>query len=150
MFDKTKILRFNRIVKFYWHGFFNVGRASHLRCALVMPAKDTLCEKGFTSIDSLLFMNKVMMQQVDQLSQFDEELYKVSGEGSETPDNRDTEEKYLIATSEQPLGAIHQGEWLSEKDLPMRYTGLSHCFHKEVGSHGRDTTGIFRVHEFEK
>jgi len=74
----------------------------------------------------------------------------VSGEGSETPDNRDTEEKYLIAPSEQPLGAIHQGEWLSEKDLPMRYTGLSHCFHKEVGSHGRDTTGIFRVHEFEK
>ncbi|KAK2721491.1 hypothetical protein QYM36_003696, partial [Artemia franciscana] len=131
-------------------GYFLKGPASHLRCALVMLAKDMLCEKGFTSIDSLSFMNKDMMQKVAQLSQFDEELYKVSGEGSETPDNKDTEEKYLIATSEQPLAAMHQGEWLSEKDLPMRYTGLSHCFRKEVGSHGRDTTGIFRVHEFEK
>lgn len=63
----------------------------------------------------------------------------------------DTEyEKYLIATSEQPLAAMHLGEWLNPGDLPIRYAGYSTCFRKEAGAYGRDTWGIFRVHQFEK
>jgi seryl-tRNA synthetase len=56
---------------------------------------------------------------------------------------------YLIATSEQPIAALHRGESFSEKDLkePLRYVGISNCFRKEAGSHGRDTAGIFRVHQ---
>lgn len=87
------------------------------------------------------FLNKDVMGGVAQLEQFDEELYKVSG-----GDN----EKYLIATSEQPICAYHKGEWLKETDLPLRYAGVSTCFRKEAGAHGRDTWGIFRVHQFEK
>lgn len=60
------------------------------------------------------------------------------------------DEKYLIATSEQPIAAFHRDEWLSPEALPLRYAGLSSCFRQEVGSHGRDTRGIFRVHQFEK
>lgn len=60
------------------------------------------------------------------------------------------EEKYLIATSEQPIAAFHRGEWLAESALPIKYAGISTCFRQEVGSHGRDTRGIFRVHQFEK
>lgn len=60
------------------------------------------------------------------------------------------EEKYLIATSEQPIAAFHRGEWIAENTLPIRYAGISTCFRQEVGSHGRDTRGIFRVHQFEK
>ncbi|VDP90662.1 unnamed protein product [Echinostoma caproni] len=60
------------------------------------------------------------------------------------------EEKYLIATSEQPIAAFHRNEWLATDQLPIRYAGLSTCFRQEVGSHGRDTRGIFRVHQFEK
>lgn len=60
------------------------------------------------------------------------------------------DEKYLIATSEQPICAFHRGEWLQEKELPKRYAGYSSCFRKEAGSHGKDTWGIFRVHQFEK
>ena len=60
------------------------------------------------------------------------------------------EEKYLIATSEQPLCALHRDEWMEPKDLPRKYAGISTCFRQEVGSHGRDTRGIFRVHQFEK
>ena len=60
------------------------------------------------------------------------------------------EEKYLIATSEQPICALHRDEWMEPKDLPKKYTGFSTCFRQEVGSHGRDTRGIFRVHQFEK
>jgi len=90
------------------------------------------------------------MQEVAQLSQFDEELYKVIGKSSEIEDDKSTEEKYLIATSEQPIAAFHRDEWINESALPIRYAGFSSCFRQEVGSHGRDTRGIFRVHQFEK
>ena len=88
-------------------------------------------------------MNKNVMAGVAQLEQFDEELYHVKGE-------KDDEGKYLIATSEQPICAYHKNEWIAEAELPKKYAGLSTCFRKEAGSHGRDTWGIFRVHQFEK
>lgn len=62
----------------------------------------------------------------------------------------DIEEKYLIATSEQPIAAFHRDEWIATDNLPIKYAGVSTCFRQEVGSHGRDTRGIFRVHQFEK
>ncbi|GJN30593.1 hypothetical protein PR202_gb18908 [Eleusine coracana subsp. coracana] len=62
----------------------------------------------------------------------------------------DGEDKYLIATSEQPLCAYHLGDRIYPAELPIRYAGYSTCFRKEAGSHGRDTAGIFRVHQFEK
>ena len=70
------------------------------------------------------------------------------GKGDKRFDEDD--EKYLIATSEQPIAAYHRDEWIPTTDLPIRYCGLSSCFRQEVGSHGRDTRGIFRVHQFEK
>ena len=69
---------------------------------------------------------------------------------SEVAEDTAVEEKYLIATSEQPLCALHRDEWLDPKELPLKYVGVSTCFRQEVGSHGRDTRGIFRVHQFEK
>lgn len=72
------------------------------------------------------------------------------GKGSEKSDDNSYDEKYLIATSEQPIAALHRDEWLRPEDLPIKYAGLSTCFRQEVGSHGRDTCGIFRVHQFEK
>ena len=54
------------------------------------------------------------------------------------------DDKYLIATSEQPLCAMHRRQWLEESQLPHKYVGYSTCFRKEAGSHGRDTLGIFR------
>jgi len=77
------------------------------------------------------------------LEQFDEELYKVTG---------DEDDKYLIATSEQPISALHSDEWFEnpKEQLPIKYAGYSTCFRKEAGSHGKDVRGIFRVHQFEK
>ena len=72
------------------------------------------------------------------------------GKSSERSDDNAVDEKYLIATSEQPIAAFLRDEWLKPEDLPIRYAGLSTCFRQEVGSHGRDTRGIFRVHQFEK
>ena len=85
------------------------------------------------------------MAKTAQLSQFDEELYRVSEGGSNSESD-----KYLIATSEQPLSCLHSGEWLQPSQLPIKYAGYSTCFRKEAGSHGRDAWGVFRVHQFEK
>lgn len=77
-------------------------------------------------------------------------LHQVIGKGSEKSEDSSIDEKYLIATSEQPIAAFLRDEWLKPEDLPIRYAGFSTCFRQEVGSHGRDTRGIFRVHQFEK
>jgi len=121
-----------------------------LEQALINLALKLMLEKGYNPLYTPFFMRKEVMEEVAQLSQFDEELYKVIGKGSELADDTATDEKYLIATSEQPIAAFHRDEWLATGDLPIKYAGVSTCFRQEVGSHGRDTRGIFRVHQFEK
>jgi seryl-tRNA synthetase len=62
----------------------------------------------------------------------------------------DDGELFLVGTSEVPLSTLHRGERLTADDLPARYAGVSTCFRREAGTHGKDTTGIFRVHQFDK
>jgi len=131
-------------------GYYLSGPAVFLQQGLIQLALQTLYKEGYTPLYTPFFMKKEVMQEVAQLSQFDEELYKVVGKGSEIEGDKTVSEKYLIATSEQPIAAYHRDEWISEKQLPIKYAGLSSCFRQEVGSHGRDTRGIFRVHQFEK
>jgi seryl-tRNA synthetase len=121
-----------------------------LEQALVSYAQQFLLDRGATLLSPPLFMRKEVMSEVAQLSQFAEELYKVTGKASEREDDAAVDEKFLIATSEQPIAAFHRGERLDLKELPIRYGGVSECFRQEVGSHGRDTRGIFRVHQFKK
>ncbi|GAM18413.1 hypothetical protein SAMD00019534_015880, partial [Acytostelium subglobosum LB1] len=125
--------------------YFLKGVGVELNMAIINYALTFLKKRGFTHLQTPFFMRKEVMAKTAQLEQFDEELYKVVGgaQGEES-------EKYLIATSEQPISSYHQGEWLEEKDLPKMYSGYSTCFRKEAGAHGRDTWGIFRVHQFEK
>uniref|UniRef100_A0AAX7VWB8 Serine--tRNA ligase, cytoplasmic n=1 Tax=Astatotilapia calliptera TaxID=8154 RepID=A0AAX7VWB8_ASTCA len=131
-------------------GYFLKGPLVFLEQALINFALRILYSKNYTMLYTPFFMRKEVMQEVAQLSQFDEELYKVIGKGSEKSDDSSIDEKYLIATSEQPIAAFLREEWLKPEDLPIRYAGFSTCFRQEVGSHGRDTRGIFRVHQFEK
>jgi len=105
---------------------------------------------GAEPVATPFFLNKEIMAETAQLSQFDEELYKVSAGSGKDGEDGGENDKYLIATSEQPLCALHRARWFDEKDLPLKYVGYSTCFRKEAGSHGRDTLGIFRVHQFEK
>lgn len=127
-------------------GYFLQDSAIWLQQALIQYSLRFIDELGFQTIYTPFWMRKQIMGQVAQLSQFDDELYKItSSKGSDDP-----EEKYLIATSEQPIAALHLNEWINANSLPIKYGGLSTCFRQEVGSHGRDTRGIFRVHQFEK
>src|SRR5438093_5950370 len=73
------------------------------------------------------------------LGYFQDVIYKVEGE-----------DLYMIGTSEHAIASMHMDEILDGKKLPIRYAGFSPCFRKEAGAHGRDTKGIFRVHQFEK
>ncbi|MCO5549983.1 hypothetical protein L7F22_003460 [Adiantum nelumboides] len=122
-------------------GYYLVGGGALLNHALISFGMSFLHERKYTIVQTPFFMTKEVMCECAQLAQYDEELYKVSGEG---------DDKYLIATSEQPLCALHRGDWLHPSELPIRYAGYSTCFRKEAGAHGRDTLGIFRVHQFEK
>ncbi|XP_028131108.1 serine--tRNA ligase, cytoplasmic [Diabrotica virgifera virgifera] len=131
-------------------GYYLTGPAVFLEQAIIQLALRVLHKKGYKPLYTPFFMRKEIMQEVAQLSQFDEELYKVVGKGSEKSEEKEIEEKYLIATSEQPIAAFHRDEWIAENMLPIKYCGYSTCFRQEVGSHGRDTRGIFRVHQFEK
>lgn len=131
-------------------GYFLTGAAVFLEQALIQHGLHLLHKKGFKPLYTPFFMRKEVMMEVAQLSQFDDELYKVVGKGSEKAEEGSLDEKYLIATSEQPIAAYHRDEWIAESELPIKYAGLSTCFRQEVGSHGRDTRGIFRVHQFEK
>ncbi|KAK6635194.1 Serine--tRNA ligase, cytoplasmic [Polyplax serrata] len=130
-------------------GYYLTGPAVFLQHALIQLSLRILLAKGYKPLYTPFFMKKEIMQEVAQLSQFDEELYKVIGKGS-GKEGKEVEEKYLIATSEQPIAAYHRDEWIPESTLPIKYAGISTCFRQEVGSHGRDTRGIFRVHQFEK
>ena len=88
-------------------------------------------------------VKKDLMAATAQLEEFDEALYKVAGA-------EPSDDKYLIATSEQPISAMFADENIEPRSLPIQYAGYSTCFRKEAGSHGKDTWGIFRVHQFEK
>ncbi|EED18426.1 seryl-tRNA synthetase [Talaromyces stipitatus ATCC 10500] len=134
-----------RGVKIVGHrGYCLTGYGLFLNLALVNYGLEFLFNKGYKPNQPPQFMLKDAMAKTAQLEQFDEELYKVSeSEDKET-------DKYLIATSEQPLSALHSEEWLIDSDLPVKYAGYSTCYRKEAGSHGKDAWGIFRVHQFEK
>ena len=131
-----------RGVKVVGHrGYFLRQWGVFLNQALINYGLQFLAERGYTPLQTPQFMLKDYMGKTAQLEQFDEELYKVvDGEA----------DKYLIATSEQPISAFHADEWLGPKDVPIKYAGYSTCYRREAGSHGRDAWGIFRVHQFEK
>lgn len=135
-----------RGVKVVGHrGYCLTGMGLFLNLALVNYGLEYLYGKGYTPNMPPFMMARDAMAKTAQLEQFDEELYKVT-EDAKNPET----DKYLIATSEQPLSAIHSDEWLQKDDLPIKYAGFSTCFRKEAGKHGKEAWGIFRIHQFEK
>jgi len=135
----------DRGVKIVGHrGYFLKGPGVMLNQALINFGVQFLSGRSYTALQPPFFMHRHMMGLTAELSDFDEQLYKV------TTNDENQNEYYLVATSEQPISCMHNKEWLNPKDLPIRYAGVSSCFRKEAGAHGKDTWGIFRVHQFEK
>ncbi|HUU49102.1 MAG TPA: serine--tRNA ligase [Nitrosopumilaceae archaeon] len=110
-----------------------------LNQALIQYALDFLSEKNYSLIQPPYMINRQSMEGAVIADDFEEVIYKIEGE-----------DLYMIGTSEHAMAAMHSGEIIEGKDLPLRYAGVSPCFRKEAGAHGRDQKGIFRVHQFDK
>ncbi len=119
--------------------YYLKNEAVLLQMALMRFAMDRLCEKGFIPIYPPAMIRERIMQGAGYLPEGRDDIYKIEGE-----------DLFVVGTSEQALAGLHENEILDESELPKRYAGISPCFRTEAGSHGRDTKGIFRVHQFEK
>ncbi len=119
--------------------YYLKGDLVFLNLALMKFALDILQNKEFIPMWTPFFIKHDIIKAAAELADFEEQLYKIQDE-----------DLYMIATSEQTLAAYHYNEIIDPKKLPIKYAGISSCFRREAGSHGKDTLGIFRIHQFEK
>ena len=110
-----------------------------LNQALIHFGLDFLAEKGYSLVQPPYMINRESMEGAVIAEDFEEVIYKVQ-----------EEDLYMIGTSEHAMAAMHSKEIIEGKNIPMKYAGISPCFRKEAGAHGRDQKGIFRVHQFDK
>jgi seryl-tRNA synthetase len=119
--------------------FFFKGLGVLLDFALMHFAMEYLRKKEYTLIEPPYLMKREPYEGVTAMGDFADVLYKVEGE-----------DLYLIATSEHPMAAMYMNEVFLQQNLPLRLSGVSACFRKEAGAHGKDTRGVFRTHQFNK
>ncbi|MDH3656947.1 MAG: serine--tRNA ligase [Nitrosopumilus sp.] len=110
-----------------------------LNQSLIHYALDFLAKKEYSLVQPPYMINRESMEGAVIADDFEEVIYKI-----------EEEDLYMIGTSEHAMAAMHSKEIMEGKDLPIRYAGISPCFRKEAGAHGRDQKGIFRVHQFDK
>jgi len=118
----------------YW-----IGDAALLALAMYRLALDRLVAKGFVPVLPPVLVREEALVGTGWLPSDDPNVYAVEGE-----------DLYLAGTAEIPVGGLHLGELLQADELPLRYVGFSPCFRSEAGAAGRDTRGMFRVHQFNK
>jgi seryl-tRNA synthetase len=116
-----------------------LGQAVVLELALVRFAVDRLSAAGFTPAIPPVLVRREAMENTGFLPTDEAQIYKLADD-----------DLYLVGTSEVSLAAMHQDEILDVDALPLRYAGISTCFRRESGTYGKDTRGIFRVHQFDK
>ena len=110
-----------------------------LELALVNYAMDTIMRYDFAPVVTPTLVRERTMEEAGFFPTDRNQVYDVDGG-----------ELFLLGTSEVALSALHRGETLTPDQLPARYGGLSTCFRREAGTYGKDTRGIFRVHQFDK
>ena len=116
------------------------GFGSRLESALTNFMLDLHTQRhGYTEVLPPFLVNTASMTATGQLPKFKEDLFKI-----------DDWDLYLIPTAEVPVTNIHRDETIAEKQLPIKYTAYTPCFRSEAGSHGRDTRGLIRQHQFDK
>ena len=106
---------------------------------LVSWALNKLSEKGFTPTVPPVLVRENALYGTGFFPDDAEQVYEIPND-----------DLYLVGTSEVPLAALHTNEIINLEELPLRYAGFSTCFRREAGTYGKDTTGIFRVHQFDK
>ena len=116
-----------------------MGEAARLHSAMLGYARDFMIDKGFTYVIPPFMIRKDVVDGVMSFEEMEAMMYKIEGE-----------DLYLIGTSEHSMIGRFKGQILKESELPITLTSYSPCFRKEVGAHGIEERGLYRVHQFEK
>ncbi len=119
--------------------YYLIGDAARLHSAMISYARDFMIDKGFTYCIPPFMIRSNVVTGVMSFAEMEAMMYKIEGE-----------DLYLIGTSEHSMIGRFQGQIVEEKKLPITMTSYSPCFRKEVGSHGIEERGVYRVHQFEK
>ena len=119
--------------------YFLLGDIARLHEAMIAYARDFMINKGFTYCIPPFIIRSDVVNGVMSFEELEAMMYKIEGE-----------DLYLIGTSEHSMIGRFKGQIVKEEDLPIAITGYSPCFRKEVGSHGLEERGLYRVHQFEK
>jgi len=139
------IADFERGAKVTGTGFYYLRNEMVLLDYSIMRyAMDLLISRGYSVIEPPYMIKRSYYEGVTDLADFENVMYRI--EDSENPKDH----LYLIATSEHPMGAMLKDEIVNADQLPIKMCGVSPCFRREIGSHGKYTKGIFRVHQFNK
>jgi seryl-tRNA synthetase len=134
-----KMVDFERGTKVHgFRGYYLIGDGARLSWAIWNYANDFFLEKGFTPILPPLIVRKANLYGTGHLPNEADDIYRTQ------------DEDYLIGTSEVSVMGYHADEILDKSELPVKFLGFSPCFRREAGSHGKDTRGLIRVHEFYK
>ena len=133
-FDMERAARVSGSRFGYW-----IGDTALLALALYRLALERLVAKGFVPVLPPVLVREEALYGTGWLPAADPNSYKLEGE-----------DLYLAGTAEIPLGGLHGDEILEADSLPLRYVGFSPCFRSEAGAAGKDTSGMFRVHQFNK
>jgi len=117
-----------------------VGQGARLQRALINFMIDMHVQKhGYTEMSPPFVVNRQSMFTTGQLPKLEEDMYLAQ-----------VDDLFLIPTAEAPLTNLHRDETLQEQEMPYKYTAYSPCFRREAGSYGKDTRGLFRLHQFDK
>ena len=140
LLEALRLVDFERARKIAGAGFvYLLGDLVRLDQALLSFALDYMVKQGFTAVFPPFLMRRAAYEGVVDLTDFENVMYKIDGE-----------DLYLIATSEHPMGAMFMDEVIDLGRLPVTLTGLATQFRREIGAHGVDTKGLFRMHQFNK
>ncbi len=119
--------------------YFLKGDGARLHWAILQFAMDTMIAKGYVPMSVPLLMRDKVMRGTGYYPGSEEQTYRT-----------EKDELNLAGTAEVPLTAYHMGEILKGKDLPLKFVGMSSCFRREAGAAGKDTYGLYRIHQFDK
>ena len=154
--EDLDIVDFDRGVKVAgYRGFYLKGDGAALTMALMMYALNKMIEKGFmpmippTLVKEFALFGSGYFKGVEY-DQSEDEIYRVATKTKEADGKDSKENKFLVGTAEPSLLAYYANEVLDEGQLPMKICGYSQCYRSEIGSYGKDTKGMYRVHEFMK
>lgn len=129
--------------------YFLKNEGALLELAILRFTLDKLVSKGFTPFLPPLMVTRNAMEGTGYFPGGEEQAYALGVKRPED-EHMESDDKYLIGTSEVPVTSYHRDEILKEDELPKRYAGYSYCFRREAGTYGKDTRGLYRIHQFQK